>query len=140
MESGAAAAAEPLWQGEGGLALPLIIAAASLAGGAWLLCDLPATLKELRTHIAQWAAIHEVARRVDCKPWGFDKAYVITQDGATTTPSDDPLCSWAAISGRRYQYGLCLWNGAVALARLLVEQREDLNQSGFSSGRTVLEL
>eukprot|EP00408_Alexandrium_pacificum_P023587 CAMPEP_0171182668 /NCGR_PEP_ID=MMETSP0790-20130122/14886_1 /TAXON_ID=2925 /ORGANISM="Alexandrium catenella, Strain OF101" /LENGTH=280 /DNA_ID=CAMNT_0011647629 /DNA_START=50 /DNA_END=892 /DNA_ORIENTATION=+ len=109
-------------------------------GAAWLVRDLPAVLSELRHLVRDWAAVHEVVRRVDCRPWGLERTFVISQDLATTSPAKEPVCSWAPVPGRKWEFGLSLWSAAFALARLLCEQRAELSQGAFKDGRTVIEL
>lgn len=116
------------------------IVAASVCGGAWLLQDLPGVLLELRRLVSSWASFHEVSRVVDCTPWGLEKKFTIDQDYATTVPAQATTCWWASVPGRKWEFGLCLWNGAVALSRLLTEQRKALSSGAFAEGRTVLEL
>mmetsp|Transcript_38567 Transcript_38567/g.110764 ORF Transcript_38567/g.110764 Transcript_38567/m.110764 type:complete len:307 (-) Transcript_38567:138-1058(-) len=135
----AAAGAEGLASGSGvAIAVLLLL---MTAGGAWIARDLPATIRELREAVGQWAAAHEVRRVVDCRPWGLEREFVIAQDGATTSPSDESSAvPWAPGACRRYEYGLCLWNGAVALTRLLLEEREELRAGALADGRSVVEL
>lgn len=118
----------------------LCILAASIGVCVWLLQDLPNSLKELVQLLRGWSAVHEVVREVDCTPWGLEKKFVILQDTATTVPAKEPLCSWAAVPGRKWEFGLALWNGAVAMTKLLVERRSHFQSGIFGSGRTVLEL
>jgi len=140
----AVAATAATGAGEGEAVLPLIglalIVTSVVVGGTWLARDVPGIIKELLRMVGDWAAVHEVTRRVDCKPWGLDKTFTILQDHATTTPAEDPLCSWAPVPGRRYEFGLSLWNGALALSRSLIERRASLSSGSFGKGRSVLEL
>lgn len=111
-----------------------------LWGSAWLASDLPGIVKELWRLMDDWAATHEVTRQVDCGPWGLQRKFTIAQDHATTTPASNAICSWAAGPGRKWEFGLSLWNGALALSRLLVQRRADLAAGAFGPGRSVVEL
>jgi len=123
-----------------GAALPIIIITCVLVGGVWLAKDVPAILQELRHSVEEWAAVHEVTRQVDCRPWGLDKRFTILQDHATTSPAKEATCSWATVPGRKWEFGHTLWNGALVMTKSLIERRHVLAKGMFSEGRSVLEL
>ena len=114
-----------------------------LLGTAWFAKDLPEVLRELWRLIGDWSAVHDVRRVVDARPWGLDMIFTIEQDGATTTRGNEnaACCSFdPGPGGRKYEYGLSLWNGAVALSRRLAEQRASLAIGALADGRSVVVL
>lgn len=109
-------------------------------GAVWIAKDVPNILRELWKNLGEWAALHEASRVVDCRPWGFDRTFVIAQDLASTAPASAQICSWAPVPARRYDYGHSLWSAASALSRRFCEDRCQLAAGAFCKGNTVIEL
>lgn len=127
---------------DGNAVLPVLGLACILTtlalGGVWVVRELPASLRELWRLVGDWVVIHEVAREVDCAPWGLQRKFKIVQDHGATV--QDRACPWAPGPGQKWAFGLSLWNGGVALSRVLVEQQASLAAGAFAQGRSVIEL
>ncbi|CAE8622289.1 unnamed protein product [Polarella glacialis] len=125
-----------------GWVAPVLFLTLGVAGFiSWLAPDVWGIAGELWNLLGDWAVVHNVSREVDCRPWGFDRSFVISQDLATTTSAADSTSSLSWASGpRRWDFGHALWNGAVAMSRLFSEQRASLSKGAFAPGKAVIEM
>jgi len=126
--------------GDHGDAAVVLMLALFVCGAVWLAKDVPSILRDLWQILSELAAQHEASQVVDCRPWGFDRTFVIAQDLARTAPVHAPICTWAPAPGRKYDYGLSLWNASQALSQRFCEDRCQLTAGAFCKGNTVVEL